>query len=390
MKLKKKRFVLFSSFLVAIVSLATLSLALGTSAEDSQENIYVNKEEIIESNFIQAGGTVDFNGQAQKDVIVAGGTINIAGPVKGDVLVAGGTVRINGDVAGNVRVGGGTIEINGKVGKNVNVFGGSVIIGESAEIGWDVLIFAGNIEIKGKVAGDVKGGGGNVVLSNEVGGNVDMKIDSEDGHLILYPETNIKGSLTYSASTEAEIKEGAKIAGEITYKPITSLVVPIKKTLGISFFVIKIITLLSLLAVGLIIILLSRKTSKAIGERMIKKPWSSLGWGAVYLIITPVILILLAITVIGIPLSLIILVVYLISLYLTKIFIGIVLGQTILKWAIKKKEVSLVWSMILGVVVFYLLTNLPFVGWLISFLGVCWALGAMVEIKKQTLKRIER
>jgi len=389
LKLNKKRFFLFTSLLVAIISLTTLSLASGASAEDSKENIYVGKEEIIESNFIQAGGTIDFNGQAQKDVIIAGGTINITGPVKGDVLVIGGTVRINGDVIGNVRGIGTTVEINSKVGKNVNVFGGTVILGEDAEIGWDVLIFASNIEIRGKVGGDVKGGAGNVVLANEVGGNVDLKIDTKDGHLVLYPTTNIKGNLTYTASTEAEIKEGAKIAGETTYKPAILPVAPIKKALGTSFFMGKIITLLGLLIVGLIIILLARKTSKTIGQRMTEKPWASLGWGAVYLIVTPIILFLVAITVIGIPLSLITLVVYLISLYLTKIFVGMVLGQKLLKWASKKQEVSLVWAMLLGVVVFYILTGLPFVGWIISFLGVCWALGAMVEIKKQTLKRIE-
>ncbi|MFH1401862.1 MAG: polymer-forming cytoskeletal protein [Parcubacteria group bacterium] len=389
LKLNKKRFFLFFGLLAAVISLTTLSLASGASIKDSKENIYVGEEEIIESNFIQTGGTVGFNGQAQKDVIIAGGTINIAGPVKGDVLAAGGTVRINGDVAGNIRVSGGTVEINGKVGKNVNAFGGTVIIGDDAEIGWDLLIFAGSIEIRGKVIGDIKGGGGNVVLANEVGGNVDLKIDAKDGHLVLYPKADIKGNLTYTASTEAGVKEGAKIAGETTYKPVALPIAPVKKTLGISSFVGKIMPLLGLLMMGLIIILLAPKTSRTVGQRMTEKPWASLGWGVVYLIVTPVVLILLAITVVGIPLSLITLVVYLIFLYLTKIFIGMVLGQKLLQWAIKKKEVPLVWAMILGVVIFYILTGLPFVGWIISLLGACWALGAMVEIKKQTLKQIE-
>jgi len=396
LKLNKKRFFLFSGLLIVIIFLTTLSLASGASIEDSKRNVYISEEEIIESNFIQVGNTIDFNGQAQKDVIVAGGTINITGPVKGDVLVTGGTVRILGDVTGNVRSMGGTIEINGKVGKNVNAFGGVVIIREDAEIGWDVLIFAGSIEIRGKVGGDIKGGGSNVILANEVGGNVDLKIDTEDNeksYLVLYPTTDIGGNLTYTSLRKAEIKEGAKIAGETIYKSTISPIVSIENTSGIFsfmgkiFLMGKILALLGLLIIGLIIILLARKTSKTIGEKMIEKPWTSLGWGAVYLIVTPVILILVAITVIGIPLSLIALAVYIISLYLTKIFVGIILGQKLLKWASKKQEVSLVWAMILGVVVFYILTNLPFIGWIISLLGVCWALGAMVEIKKQILKQ---
>ncbi|HJN62066.1 MAG TPA: hypothetical protein QGH92_00480 [Candidatus Parcubacteria bacterium] len=386
----KKRFFLSFSLLAVIISLTALPLISGASIEDSKQNIYVGSEEVIKGNFIKAGEVIDFDGQAQKDVIIAGGSINITGPVKGDVLVAGGTVRIKGDVTGNIRVVGGTVEVNSKVGKNVSLFGGTVVIGEDAEVGWDVLSFAGNIEIRGKVGGDVRGGGGAVLLANEIGGNVDLKIDAEEGHLVLYHQADIKGDLTYTASTKAEIKEGAKIGGETIYKESILPVIPIKQDFGISSFIGKIMALFALLIIGLIIILLAPKTSKSIGKRMVDKPWDSLGWGVVYLIITPVILFLVAITVIGIPLSLIALAVYLISLYLTKIFIGIVLGQKLLEWAGKKKEVSLVWTMILGVVVFSILTGLPFLGGIIAFLGICWALGAMVEIKKQTCKRIER
>ncbi|MGB2762295.1 MAG: polymer-forming cytoskeletal protein [Minisyncoccales bacterium] len=388
-KLNKKRLFLVFSLLVVIVYSTALSLTSQAAIQDSKKNIYISSEEVIEGNFIQAGGIVDFNGQAQKDVIIAGGNINVTGPVKGDVIVTGGNIKIKGEVAGNVRVAGGTIEVDNKVGKNVNVFGGTVTIGQNAEIGWDVLVFAGNIEIRGKVAGDIKGRGGNTILANEVGGNVDLRLDSEEGQLILYPQANIKGNLTYTASQEAEIKEGAKIAGEVLYKPTVLPVTPVKKALGLASFVGKIIGLLALIVVGLLIILLARKTSKKIGEKMLEKPWVNLGWGVIYLIVTPVILILIAITVIGIPLSLIVLASYLIALYLTKIFVGIALGQRLLRWIQKKQEVSLVWGMILGVIVFSILTNLPFIGWIILFLGTCWALGAMVEIKKQILKQIE-
>ena len=119
----KKRFFLSFSLLAVIISLTALPLISGASIEDSKQNIYVGSEEVIKGNFIKAGEVIDFDGQAQKDVIIAGGSINITGPVKGDVLVAGGTVRIKGDVTGNIRVVGGTVEVNSKVGKNVSRFG---------------------------------------------------------------------------------------------------------------------------------------------------------------------------------------------------------------------------------------------------------------------------
>lgn len=391
-KLNKKKLFLVLSLLIGLGFLISLPLTTKALIKDSKKNIYIGSEEVIEGNFIQAGKTIDFNGQAEKDVIIVGESINITGPVKGDVIVIGGNIRIKGEVEGNVRIVGGTIEIDSKVGKNVNVFGGTVVIGPNAEIGWDVLVGAGSVEIRGKVNGNIKGGAGSVILANEVGGNVDLKLDSDDGQLILYPQANIQGNLTYSASQGAEIKEGAQIAGEVVYKPV---VLPVtstefKKALGISYFIGKIISLLALLVVGLLIILLFRKKSKEIGKIMLDKPWTNLGWGLIYLIITPIVLILIAITLIGIPLALIGLACYLITLYVAKVFIGIALGQKLLKWWNKKQEISLIWAMVLGVISFSILTNLPFIGWIISFLGICWALGAIVETKKQILKQIEK
>ena len=389
LKLNNKKVLLISGLLIGVVFLATLPLTTQALLKDAKKNIYIGSEDIIESNFIQAGGMVDFNGQAHKDVIIAGGSVNITGPVKGDVIVAGGTVKIKGEVEGNVRVAGGAIEIDSKVGKNVNVFGGTAVIGPDAEIGWDILIGAGSVEIRGKVGGNIRGGAGSVILANEVGGNVDLKLSPENGQLILYPQANIKGNLNYSAPQRAEIKEGAQVAGETSYKPVAPPVAPIKKAFGVAQLLSKIIGLLALLVVGLIMILLARKKSKEIGERMLDKPWASLGWGLIYLIITPIVLVLVTITVVGIPLALIILAFYLIALYVTKVFIGIALGQKLLKWWSKKQEVSLIWAMISGVVLFSMLTSLPFIGWIIGLLGICWALGAMVQVKKQTLKQIE-
>jgi hypothetical protein len=387
-KLNKKT--LFSGLLIGFLFLIS-SPSIGQAAfEKSERNIYIGPEQIIEGNFIVAGGIIDFNGQAQKDVIVAGGTINITGPVQGDVIVAGGTVKIKGEISGNVRVVGGTIEIDSKIGKNLNAFGGIVIINQDAEIGWDVLTAGGSIEIRGKIGGDIIGRGENIILAGEVGGNVDFNLESKkDSQLILYPQAKIGGDLIYSSPQKAEIKEGAEIGGETIYKRLIPSAVTLKKSLGISYFISKIIILLSLLLIGLLIVVLAQKQSKTTVKRMLDKPWNSLGWGSIYLIIIPIILILVFMTVIGIPLAFIVFTLYLIVLYMAKIFVGIVLGQKLLQWWTKKSEISLVWAMILGVIIFSILTDLPFVGWAISLLGTCWALGAILEIKKQTFKQIE-
>ncbi len=392
-KLNRKLLFLIFGLLIGIMFLSALPLVGRADFMDNEKDVYIGPEEIVEGNFIQVGETIDFSGQAQKDVIIVGGTITVSGPVKGDVIVAGGNVKITGKVDGSVRVAGGMIEINSKIDKNVIVLGGTIVIGQEAEIGWSVLVFGGSIDIRGKVNGDITGGAGNVILANEVGGNVNLKISSEEGQLILYPQTYIKGNLTYSASQEVETKEGAQVVGETIRESIVSSVAfsetinPIKTTLETLSFLGKIMSVLALLAVGLIMTLLFRKKGKEIVKRMLNKPWTNIGWGLIYLIITPIVLVLIAITIIGIPLALIVLALYLIILYITKVFIGIALGQKVLEWWSKKQEVSLVWSMVLGVILFSVLIALPFVGQIIQFLGLCLALGAIVETKKHAFKQ---
>ena len=62
LKLNKKKLLLISGLLIGVVFLATLPLTTQALFKDSKKNIYIGSEEIIEGNFIQAGGIVDFNG----------------------------------------------------------------------------------------------------------------------------------------------------------------------------------------------------------------------------------------------------------------------------------------------------------------------------------------
>lgn len=363
---------------------------LGLAKSDSSENILVGEDEIINDNFVRAGSTVEIQGEVKGDVIVAGGTVTISGPVAGDVLAAGGVIKVRGDVEGNVRVVGGTVEISGKVGKNVNAFGGVVIIDEGAQVGWGLSLGAGSAEVRGKVGGNLNGEAGNIILNNSIGGDVNLRIGA-DGKLILYPNTIIGGNLTYTAPGRAEIDEKAEIKGLTDYSELKARVKTVSlwwgvPVLSVSYIFMKIASLFGLLIVGIVLISLMRDKLIRVTQTMIDKVGVSLGWGIFYLIVTPIILFILLITIIGAPLALIGFTLFGIILYLTKIFVGIVLGQKILEYLFKKKEASLMWTMILGTTVFVIITSLPIIGWLLGLLGLLWALGAIGLVKKELLR----
>ena len=378
--------------IISLVGLFLIALPVTVLAGQDKfdESIYIGSDEIIDGNFIRVGNTIEINGAVNGDVIVAGNIITIAGPVAGDVIAAGNIVRVKGPVSGSVRIIGSTVQVDGEVEKNVWAVGSSVTLSSDANVGWDFYAAGATVEVKAPVGGNVWATGASVIFDNTVGKDIKVAIDT-DGKIILYPKAKIAGDLVYKAASEEqlEIKEGAEVTGEILKKAIVLPEQPDwKKVFGATHIFFKIIALFSLLAIGLVFISLVPKILLQVKEEMIKRPGVSLGWGLVYLIVTPVIVILLMVTVIGIPLALIILPLYIIGFFLAKVSASFVLGILVMNGLAKDKKYkgSLVWPLVLGLIIFILLTSIPFIGWAIKLVLVLWALGAAITVKKELIK----
>ncbi|MFA6255443.1 MAG: hypothetical protein WC675_05490 [Patescibacteria group bacterium] len=374
---------------IALAITFLVGLPIGVFAAANQ-SIYVGPQEIIEGNFIKAGNVIDIQGAVNGDVIVAGSSITIAGPVAGDVIAAGNTIRITGIVSGSVRVVGSSVEINSAVEKNVWAVGSTVNLGPESKVGWDVYAAGANVEIKGPVAGNVLASAASIVIDNEVGKDVKASVDKE-GQIILYPKAKVGGNLTYKAATTEQLilKEGATVVGQTTK---TELPVPSEREFrgflhGFLGFM-KVMSFFSLLVIGLVLVTLIPKVVFEIRDEMMKKPQADFGWGLVYLIIVPVLVFLLAITLIGLPLALIIMFLYVIALFIAKVMVGFTIGLIVLDRFNKEKKYkgSLIWPLVIGLLIFVILTSLPLVGWLIKLILVIWALGAILQFKKQALK----
>lgn len=355
----------------------------------SNQSIYIAEDEIVEGNFIKIGNTINIAGNVNGDVIVAGSSITISGDVAGDVIAVGSIIRITGEVGGSVRVAGSAIEINGEVKHNIWAVGSTVAINEDASVGWDVFSAGASVEIRGPVERSVWLAGASLVIDNKIGKDVNVAIDQE-GQLTLSPQAEVGGQVVYKAAKDEQLvqNEGAVVTGEIIRKDLN---VPNEKDLeqffGTAYVMFKIFTLFSLLLIGLVYVTLVPKATLMIKDEMIKNPLPSLGYGFVYLVLMPIVILALFITIIGIPLALILIPIYVISLIIAKVFAAFVIGVMILDKATKNKyKKSLVWPLVLGLVVFVIVTSIPVIGWIAKLLLVLWALGGLIKIKKEILK----
>ena len=356
---------------------------MGTKTGNS---IYVAKDEIVSGNFYAAGNNITIDGTISGDLIAAAQTINVNGRVEGDIIVAAQDININGEVGGNVRVAGTSISLNGAVARNVNVFGSNIIIGSNARIGWDVFAAGVALEMRGNVDGGLSGSVGHGLVSGKIGKNINLKISENNlsEGLIISPEASVGGGIIYTAQKPAQISEKASIGGKIEQK--------IPEARPTNWFAVwalaKIYAIFSALVVGLVLIFLGRKITPKILEKIEEKPFKMLLPGLIIMLVLPPIALILAFTIIGIPMALIISAWWLVATYVAKIFTAILIGQLILKALFKKGDIPLIWSLVLGVVVLWLLFAIPFIGWMLCLFAIWFGLGGIWTYASGQLKNL--
>ncbi|MBU0732095.1 hypothetical protein KKC88_04405 [Patescibacteria group bacterium] len=340
----------------------------------------VEETEVLGTTTFKTGETVNVTGTYDNDVIVAGNNITIDAVVDGDVLAMGGTVTIRGRVEGNIRVMGGTVNIEGEVAKNATVSGGWINVANTAKIGKDAMFWGGTVNIDGEITGSLFGGAGTVTLDGIIGGNVDVEV----GSLNVGSKANVTGDLKYNAGQDASISSSATINGEtIKVDPATATddADTVKKddsnlSKQIGW---KLVWWVSNLLLGLLLIYAFPKCVKGTGKAMFAKAGHSFLWGLLVLFVTPIVLLILMVTVIGIPISIIGFIAYGIGIYLASIVLGIALGNKILP-----KMENPILPMVIGVTIIYILGLIPFLGGLVGFVAALWVLGAwMVYIKQK-------
>jgi len=269
-------------------------------------------------------------------VIVFGGGANIQGSNLGDTVAFGGSVTVSGSTDSNVFVFGGTAQINGPVDGDVVVFGGSPVI--SARISGNLLAIGGSVHLRdgAEVMGDVFTVGGSVSRS----GNAVVHGSVQSGINPFRIPGVFGGWWAFSGA----------------------------------FHVWR---LLSILFLGLICYWLFPLVTERVAEAAEANPVKAVVAGLLgYLAIVPVIIVL-AITLLGIPL----IPVFLLALLVARLFGQVALALFAGRWLAARLQMSATanWLLVtLGLLGLGVLTLLPLVGVLASLFYSLIGFGAVI------------
>lgn len=341
----------------------------------------IKDSENITDDAYLAGGMLTMTGNVAGDFVGAGGNLFIAGHTTNDVIVAGGSLTITGSIGDDLRAAGGNITISSSVADDVIVAGGQVNIVSGTVIGGDLVVMGGQVTMEGTVRGAVHVTAGDVTINGETG---DVSITS--GHVVIGPKAMIQGKLDYSSVKKAEILDGSVITGPITYTQVKQ---PERNNIAGIISVILIIKLISLFVIALVLQwVLGRIAVRTVTDSL-KGIWGNLGRGFVALIIIPVAIIVLCVTVIGIPLALVALFSYIALVIFSSVFVAVFLGAIMRKYYRKSEKIILNWeTALVGSLAAFILGLIPVIGCLALFLAFLIVLGTLVRLKMEYFEKL--
>jgi cytoskeletal protein CcmA (bactofilin family) len=324
----------------------------------------------VMGDLFAAAGWLNINSDVTDNLVAAGGMADIAGEVQDDLIIASAILDVAASTGDNLVAAGGVVTIDAKVGRKLFAAGGRLRLGRNATITRDAWLAAGSADLDGVIRGDVAIAAGSVVLRGQIDGNVDataFSLEVADGAII-------KGNLVFRGPEPPEVAAGAKVEGRIEHlleAPADREATEADDGWPHMFW------LLITLGLGLLLDIILPRYLHDAGRRLVEQPFSCFGLGLAILVTTPVVIVVLIISVLGLAIGIAGIAAYgallllgpVVALFgLNDFILGRLLPGTIRTPA--RRRLAFVAALLL----LSLITRLPYIGtplvWLITVTGL--------------------
>ncbi len=220
-------------------------------------------------------------------VVAGSATLEPNSQVRGDVIVMGGTVEAQGVITGQMILIGGHISVDGSVAGDVVLVGGQVALGPHAQIGGDVVLVTGSLQQdpRAHIAGQV---------------------------LRTGPHSWRGAPQPIAPLAPSSWRDWAWHS----YRQVLSSVGRGLQALAVA-------------AVAALLALFVPQVPRRLGEAAQTYPWHSLAAGALVSIVTPVLALVVALTLVGIPVALLLLAALALAYWVGLMGLGWLLGHRI-------------------------------------------------------------
>lgn len=377
---------MFLTLLTMLLSLALMpssALALETR---SGRGAAVPASEVVSDDLILTGSSINVDGVVDGDLYAFGETIAINGQVKGDLISAGRLIVVDGKVGGNLRAAAQSLTMDGQSARSATVAAQMISLGRGSSIGGNLMAAAESLVHQGSIGRGFWAASQNLRLMGSVGREARLATDN----LTLGSASSIGGPLTYRSRNEAMIENGAKYGAieRVIHKTPRERRLGRRGSLpagimaGIGIFIIA--KFLGFILIGLIFQRLFPRFWEDVSGELEARPWRNGLIGFLILVAAPIGMVILALTLVGLPLSLIGAALYGTLIYLGQMPVSYWVGRKILART-RLAAANPGWIFALGALITALVTKIPFIGWFLGFGLVCLALGIPTSLAERRL-----
>lgn len=331
-------------------------------------------------NAYLAGASIVVTAPVNGDLSAIGGSIVSAAPVSGDELLFAGSISSRSRVHGDFRALGWSINIENPIGGDLVVLGYSVRDLDRAS--GSTLIIAANTTLENGASGPVTIYGNNVSLAGDFADNVTIVAS---GRVALAASTTIAGKLSYESPEETIIPASVKISGGVEYTNASYLpdagTSRILTFISMGFFLF--VRILGALILAGLLAGLFPKLSEDVANRAYTRRSRDILLttllGFAILVATPIFLIILSLTFVGIGIALLLFILYFLMALLSVVYAGIFLGGVLARrFALRS---TILWrDGVLGMLILSLVTLIPTVGFFAVLLLTLFSAGALLQI----------
>jgi hypothetical protein len=327
-------------------------------------------------DYFATGGIVKLQEPVEGDALLAGGTVESSASIGGDATIAGGRVSLHAVVGDDLYLAGGQVEVDALVKGNARVAGGRVRIAPESRIEGGVTVAGGTVSASGTFGRYLTLAGGDVELSGHVRGDVHVYADE----LTIGPGTRIDGRLICRTAKPVAIPPDAEIAGGLAQGNGEvgggDEGLPWRREReGVGWF-----WLAGLALVGFLLLRLFPSFSARTTAALTGNPWLGIGLGFLVLVGVPAAVLILLLTVIGIPLAVMGLLSYLAMLVAAYVLGAQHIGDRLLaatRPAIASRVAWRIAALVLVLLGLAFLGMVPVIGSLLRFLVLLLGLGAL-------------
>lgn len=361
-------------------ALLFVALLFATSAQHAEAIELRDEDEVrlavgerLDQMLIATAERVDIDGELDGDLIVAADRVAVRGRINGNVYAFTRDLEITGTVTGSIVAGTERTRLTGSIDGSVYTATDDLTLASDASVAGDLLAWSDDASFDGSVARDVAFVGRRLELRGPVGRDVEVLWAEA---LSLRDGAHIKGDVTARLdSGEIETSASAVVEGETSLLPTD----PVREHVWSRYsdphyyaFVVVRYAAAFLFGMLLFAVVPGIFGTTLPDSRTFMR---SLGIGFLFLVAGPLAVFCCALTLVGIPVAILAGFAYLTALYTAKISVGALIGARLVGPADGIVPFGL--SLLAGLGVLTIATNIPALGLPIAVVAVLFGLGQL-------------